>query len=81
MIDVWLIFNLLVPFFTVLLHTYMDSLRTEANDEGEERSINHHGKTVKVAGTESDLKTTEVQNKAAALIQRNEILEFQVSLF
>ena len=59
----------------------MDSLRTEAKDEGEERSINHHGKTVNVGGTESDLKTTEVHSKTAGLIQRNEILEFQVILF
>ena len=44
MIDVWLIFNLLIPFLEVLMHTYMDSLRAE----GEEREINHHGKTVTV---------------------------------
>ena len=51
MIDVWLIFNLLLPFILVLLHTYMDSLRTETNqEEGEQRTINHHGKTVTVGG-------------------------------
>ena len=27
MIDVWLIFNLLLPFIEVLVHTYMDTLR------------------------------------------------------
>ena len=27
MIDVWLIFNLLLPFIEVLVHTYMDALR------------------------------------------------------
>ena len=27
MIDIWLIFNLLLPFIEVLVHTYMDSLR------------------------------------------------------
>ena len=43
MVDVWLLFNLLLPFIIVLLHTYMDSLR---NDE--EREINHHGKTIQV---------------------------------
>ena len=41
MMDVWLIFNLLLPFMEVLLHTYMDYLR---NDD--EREINHHGTTI-----------------------------------
>ena len=41
MIDIWLIFNLLLPFIAVLLHTYMDLLR---NDD--EREINHHGAVV-----------------------------------
>ena len=27
MIDLWLIFNLLLPFIEVLVHTYMDTLR------------------------------------------------------
>ena len=27
MVEVWLIFNLFIPFLEVLLHTYMDSLR------------------------------------------------------
>ena len=43
MVDVWLLFNLLLPFIIVLLHTYMDTLR---NDE--EREINHHGKSIQV---------------------------------
>ena len=32
MIDVWLLFNLLQPVIVVLTHTYMDTLRSE-NDE------------------------------------------------
>ena len=28
MVDIWLIFNLFLPFLEVLLHTYMDSLRS-----------------------------------------------------
>ena len=59
MIDVWLIFNLLVPFLLVLVHTYMDILRTDAQDEEEGRSINHHGKTVIVGLAESGLKEAE----------------------
>ena len=27
MVDVWLIFNLLLPFIEVLVHTFMDTLR------------------------------------------------------
>lgn len=27
MIDIWLIFNLLLPFIEVLIHSYMDTLR------------------------------------------------------
>ena len=42
MMDIWLIFNLLLPFMEVLVHTYMDLLR---NDE--EREVNHHGSAVK----------------------------------
>ena len=29
MVDVWLIFNLLLPFIEVLVHTYMDTLRSK----------------------------------------------------
>ena len=42
MIDVWLLFCILVPFFEVLLHTWMDYNRSE------NREINHHGKSVAV---------------------------------
>ena len=48
MIDVWLIFSQLIPFFEVLLHTLMDNLRTEEGG----RNINHHG-TVIVVGEEA----------------------------
>merc|ERR1719317_87764 len=43
MIDIWLIFNLLLPFIEVLVHTYMDTLRSD-----EDREINHHGRPVEV---------------------------------
>ena len=39
MIDVWLIFSQTIPFIEVLLHTFMDCMRTEGD-----RDINHHGK-------------------------------------
>ena len=43
MMDVWLLFNLLYPFLVVLMHTYMDTLRSD-----DEREFNHHGKTMLV---------------------------------
>ena len=27
MVDVWLIFNLIIPFVLIVIHTYMDTLR------------------------------------------------------
>ena len=33
MVDIWLLFNLLLPFMVVLIHTRMDTLRTD--NEGE----------------------------------------------
>ena len=47
MIDIWLLFCILVPFFEVLLHTWMDCNRSE------NREINHHGKSVSVDGSET----------------------------
>ena len=73
----------------------MDSLRTEANEaDGEERSINHHGKIISVGGgnespetpdsPESVLKAFQVspapvEGRNAALIHRNEQMELEVS--
>ena len=33
MIDVWLLFNLIIPFIVVLIHTYMDTLRKSDDDD------------------------------------------------
>jgi len=54
MIDIWLIFAQIIPFFEVLLHTFIDKLRTE-----EDRDINHHGKTIKVNESDNDKIATE----------------------
>ena len=43
MVDVWLLFNLLLPFIIVLLHTYMDTLRNE--EERELSQINEDKET------------------------------------
>ena len=36
MVDAWLLFNLLYPFIVVLLHTYMDTLRNEDDQENDD---------------------------------------------
>ena len=50
MVDLWLIFAQMVPWIEVLLHTLIDYMRTDDEEEG--RRINHHGKTITVGGTE-----------------------------
>ena len=59
MIDIWLIFAMVIPFFEVLLHTYMESL----NDD-EDRTINHHGVAMDVAekGGGNKVQQSELQN-------------------
>ena len=57
MMDYWLVFNLLLPFLEVLIHTYIEML----NDE-EGRIINHHGKAREVNSNE-DKKPDDKKNK------------------
>merc|ERR1719312_2270308 len=45
MVDIWLIFNLVVPFVEVLLQTYIEYLRGKVEDS---QTINHHGKSLQV---------------------------------
>ena len=56
MVDIWLLFNLILPFLLVFIHTYMDYLREE-----EEREINHHGKTVTVGETKEDIPDSAIK--------------------
>ena len=39
MVDVWLLFNLLYPFVIVLIHTRMDSLRDNEDEEEVDNDI------------------------------------------
>ncbi len=69
MIDVWLIFNLLVPFSEVLLHTWIDSLREE-----DYREINHHGKSIKVNPKNSgtiDVSLVDRDEKVEVMARKN----------
>ena len=68
MIDVWFIFNLMVPFCEVILHTYIDNLRQKG---GEEREINHHGKKIKV-GEKSPI---QVQPYDSKLVSQDELTQ------
>ena len=56
MVDIWLLFNLILPFLLVFIHTYMDYLREE-----EEREINHHGKTVTVGEAREDIADSAIK--------------------
>ena len=75
MMDIWLIFNLFIPFVEIILHTYMDMLRYNYNNRfgkhnnfscnwrsEEDREINHHGRPVKVGDDDND-KDNEDTNK------------------
>ena len=65
MIDIWLIFNLLLPFIEVLIHAYMDTLRYNSQvgssllvtifyiRDDDDREINHHGRTIEVGEAET----------------------------
>ena len=49
MIDVWLIFAMFVPFIEVLLHTYMETLRTRDEDKEDTKSVNTMGSQISVS--------------------------------
>ena len=66
MVDVWFIFNLMIPFFEVLLHTYIDNLRQQ---EDEQREINDHGKKIKVG----EKPPIQVQANDADLVSKHEV--------
>ena len=55
MVDAWLLFNLLYPFIVVLLHTYMDTLRSD-----DERDINHHGRAVTIGDNENNYEDRNI---------------------
>lgn len=67
MVDVWLLFNLLLPFIVVLIHTYMDTLR---NDE--DREINHHGKAIQINEEKQAGSMIQVAPAKMALVSVNE---------
>ena len=52
MVDVWLLFNLMQPFFVVLMHTYMDTLREDNEEEHKNsKGVTKEGKKLFLAGS------------------------------
>ena len=68
MVDVWFIFNLMIPFCEVILHTYIDNLRL---NKDEEREINHHGKKIKVG----EKAPIHVQSYDPNLVSQDELTQ------
>lgn len=79
MVDIWLIFNLMIPFILVLVHTYIDTLRNEmVLNDGEGREINHHGKSVTVIKEREATDGMFMKVSPAPIEDRNEQLELNV---
>ena len=53
MVEYWLVFNLMISFIEVLIHTYEVTLRTE------EQEVNHHGRTSSV-GKDKEKKSVKI---------------------
>ena len=58
MVEVWLLFNLSLPFIIVLLLTYIETLRDD-----EDREVNHHGHAVEVEAATGNYKGEVFENK------------------
>ncbi|XP_023337393.1 gamma-aminobutyric acid receptor subunit rho-3 isoform X2 [Eurytemora carolleeae] len=66
MVDIWMLFNLFIPFIEVFLHTYIDQLR---DDEGEVKEVNSHGKSRKIE------PITTIQVSINEMIQQDALRE------
>ena len=62
MVDIWLLFNLFIPFAEVLLHTFIDSLRQD-----EDREINHHGEKRELGINGEEIVPKEDDKNSAAV--------------
>ena len=70
MIDVWLLFCVLIPFFEVLLHTWMDSQRMEKRD------VNHHG-TVREVSAGAKKISPQTSGRQSDLVSRRENVQVE----
>merc|ERR1712142_774482 len=60
MIDIWLIFNLIVPFVYMIIHTYMDTLRAESSDNS--TTSNHSSLHEREIGPSVIIKTDSMEH-------------------
>merc|ERR1719310_1944416 len=74
MIDIWLLFNLVVPFVEVFMQTYIEHLRSKIEDKKE---MNHHGRSVTVdTGTKiAPVGEEKAIRSVNELIQRDALKE------
>ena len=79
MMDIWLIFNLFIPFAEVLLHTYIDSFYDEdvVNHHGQSRYVGNFTAMKAIEKKDKENRNTKENNKVkpADLIHRNEEIE------
>ena len=81
MMDVWLIFNLILPFTEVLLHTYkvksytriiLNLIQFARQDylRDEKREVNHHGR-VRTLGEDGETDTENTDEMETQVLQNN----------
>ena len=60
LIDFWLIFNLLVPFIDILLHTIIDALRTKCSHFGSDAKVHPRYSEKEAARFKNDRKVLKI---------------------
>ena len=75
MIDVWLIFSQLIPFVEVLLHTYLDALRSD-----DDREINHHGETISPGGGDNHTAQSSINGMEELFKKSTKVNSYSQSL-
>merc|ERR1712098_449521 len=68
MIDVWLLFNLILPFLVVLIHTRMDTLRQDEDNKKEKKTM--EVKKVDIKQEKNKQTTKQNSQKKLAFWQR-----------
>ena len=77
MVDAWLLFNLLYPFIVVLLHTYMDTLRNEDDQEKDDDKSHDNKIQVELIHLAMSFSLFSLQVKSANLVSVDEKVELE----
>ena len=85
MMDVWLIFNLILPFTEVLLHTYkvmmtfLPSIKYSSQDylRDEQREVNHHGRVRKLDADGKEI-TGDEEDDAPNTLKNNWVTDLDL---